>query len=101
MEITNAEPAKPATMPVTTKIPPPIIAPTFMAVALHNPRGCFSFFCSGSAIPFHFQTLPMKLTLLVHEDSRNLMRKHVKRVLVDQHGFDSACDGISYCSNGF
>jgi hypothetical protein len=33
IETTNAEPAYPAKMPVTTKIPPPIMAPTFMLTA--------------------------------------------------------------------
>jgi hypothetical protein len=47
METTSAEPAKPATMPVTTKIPPPMIAPTFMAVALHKPKYGFSAFRSS------------------------------------------------------
>jgi hypothetical protein len=50
METTRAEPAKPATMPVTTKIPPPMIAPTFMAVALHNPKYGFSALRSSSLL---------------------------------------------------
>ena len=33
-----AEPASPATMPVTTNIPAPMIAPTFMAVASKRDR---------------------------------------------------------------
>ena len=37
MDVTIAEPARPATMPVTTKIPPPMIAPTLMATALQSP----------------------------------------------------------------
>jgi hypothetical protein len=33
METMRAEPAKPAAMPVTTKIPPPIMAPTLTEAA--------------------------------------------------------------------
>jgi hypothetical protein len=45
METMIPGPAIPATMPVTTKIPAPIIAPTLMAVASNSPNARFS---SGS-----------------------------------------------------
>lgn len=38
IEMTKAEPAKPAAMPVTTNMPAPIMAPTLIAVASNNPR---------------------------------------------------------------
>ena len=43
IDIISADPAYPATMPITTKIPPPMIAPTLMATALHKPIERFSF----------------------------------------------------------
>jgi hypothetical protein len=42
IEMTRAEPAKPAAMPVTTNMPAPIIAPTLMAVASNNPKVCLN-----------------------------------------------------------
>jgi len=47
METTRAEPAKPAAMPVTTKMPPPMIAPMLMAVASNRLKDGLSFFCSS------------------------------------------------------
>jgi len=41
-EITRAEPAKPAAMPMATNMPAPIIAPTLMAVASNNPKVCLN-----------------------------------------------------------
>jgi hypothetical protein len=37
MESKKADPARPAAIPVTTNIPPPIIAPTPIAVASNRP----------------------------------------------------------------
>jgi len=42
MEIIRADPAKPATIPVTTNMPAPIIAPMFRIVASNNPKVGFS-----------------------------------------------------------
>jgi hypothetical protein len=50
METTRAEPAKPAAMPVTTKIPPPIIAPTLTATASNKPKEGFNLPSSLSSI---------------------------------------------------
>src|SRR3989337_3857119 len=65
METTNAEPAKPATMPVTTKIPPPIIAPTLIAVALHKPKARFNALGSSSPIISHYSRTSLQLSLLL------------------------------------
>jgi len=42
METTSAEPAKPAAIPVTTKMPPPMIAPTLTETASNKPSDCLS-----------------------------------------------------------
>jgi hypothetical protein len=50
-------------MPVTTKIPPPMIAPTLMATALHKPIERFSFMGSFSnliTVKSEIQQLPIK-----------------------------------------
>ena len=46
IETIRAEPAKPATMPVTTNMPAPMIAPTLMAVASNKPKVGLSCACS-------------------------------------------------------
>jgi hypothetical protein len=50
IDMIKADPAYPATMPVTTKIPPPTMAPIFIATALHKPieRLSTGAFCSAN-----------------------------------------------------
>ncbi len=38
IETTRADPARPAAMPITTKMPAPIMAPMLMAAASNRPR---------------------------------------------------------------
>lgn len=54
METTRAEPACPAAMPVTTKMPAPTMAPTLIAVASNKFRDVLSSVC---AAPFFIATL--------------------------------------------
>jgi hypothetical protein len=48
METTRAEPACPAAMPMTTKMPAPTMAPTLIAVASNKLRDGLSSACAAS-----------------------------------------------------